>query len=263
MMNRSGMTANKKLKYSIFLLVMVISVVSLLTSCSSNGVALAPFSSTTSNAITSNANTMTTSLNTESSTQVVTTATTAATSEIATTSSATSLITNTADAGSKYLSISFGQSTINPGDTFTLNVMVTSDTPIRGLQCDLNIDPSAVQCLSVSEGTAFSNWVTAQNDPSLGTIYMKPNSFDATSAHIQAMAVSITGETAKEQSTGQYGGVTTGIAFVCQMSALPGVDKTVTLSISNVVADGVDGKTGNPVPITGFETVASQIHIGP
>ena len=262
-MNRLGMIANKKLKSGLFLLAMIMSMMFLLASCSSNGVDLAPFSSTTSNVITNNTNTMTTISTTEPTSQIAATTTTAATSQIDTTSSGTSLITNTADAGSKYLSISFGQSTINPGDTFTLNVMVTSDTPIRGLQCDLNIDSSAVQCLSVSEGTAFKGWVTAQNDPNLGTIYMKPNSFDATSAHIQAMAVSITGETAKEQSSGQYGGVTTGIAFVCQMSALPGIDKNVTFSISNVVADGVDGKTGNPVSITGFETVASQIHIGP
>jgi hypothetical protein len=253
MMNKYWKISPKIPKHYWFIFTLIIITVSLLTSCSS-GIAMAPpdntsilpftnpgAATTNSNAITANQTNKTTS-----------------------TSTIGTGITDTSQAGTRYMSISFDKNQVNPGDTFTLNIMITTDTPIRGVQCDLNIDTTAVQCLSVSEGTVFKNWVTEQNDSNLSTFSMQPTAFDKTSAHIQAMGVAVMGETAKESSTSQYGGVTgTGIVFACQMQALTGIDKTAVFSISNVIAEAVDSKTRDSVPVEGVKTVAAQLQIGP
>ena len=255
MMNKCWKISPQKPKHYWFILVLIIITMSVLTSCSS-GIAMAPPDNTSILPFTNPG-----AANTHSN---ATTANQVTTSKTASPSTTGTGIIDPSQAGPKYLSISFDKNQVNPGDTFTLNIMITTDTPIRGVQCDLNIDTSAVQCLSVSEGTIFKNWVTEQNDSNLSTFFMQPTSFDKTTARIQAMGVAIMGETAKESSTSQYGGVTgTGIVFACQMQALTGIDKTAVFSISNVIAEAVDSKTRDSVPVEGVKTVAAQLQIGP
>jgi hypothetical protein len=144
------------------------------------------------------------------------------------------------------------------------------------LQCDLDFDRSAVQCVyvgnnptspytaSVAEGTFFKDWVTKQNSDNLGTILIQPKKLTDTSSHLIALGISVTGITDLENKTSQFGGATgTGIVFTCKMKALPGINKLVTFSISNVAVQTVNNATRDSADVPGFKTVIKQIQIGP
>lgn len=57
--------------------------------------------------------------------------------------------------------------TVAAGAEFTLEVSVSSDTPIRGAQCSLEFDPAALEVLSFEQGPLFSDWAQANGAQTL------------------------------------------------------------------------------------------------
>ena len=62
------------------------------------------------------------------------------------------------------ISVSPDNQTVPLGSTFTVDIMINTNTAIRGWQLNINFDPSKLQANSVTEGTFLKNWAQAQGD---------------------------------------------------------------------------------------------------
>jgi hypothetical protein len=162
-------------------------------------------------------------------------------------SSTTSLSVNP----NENFSITVSSSTVSPGATFTVNVLVNTKITSLGAQCGLSFDPSAMQCTGVTEGNFYSGWATSNNLTTL-MIPTQPQ-IDDTKGTVEVTGVSIMGNQGASSSgpTGQ------GVFLSYNMTANSGVNKTTTLTLSNIMI--IDQNTN---PISGVTASTVEVTIG-
>ena len=139
------------------------------------------------------------------------------------------------------MSISPSTQTVDPGESFDVNIVVDTTGLTRIAQCDLSFDPSMVQVDSVTEGTYYSDWASAHG----GQTYFMAGTIDNSAGTIAMSGVSILG--------GDAGGQTgSGTFITIHMTAKTGVSGTspLILPAEGVIADGViiGDEDGQPIP---------------
>jgi hypothetical protein len=175
------------------------------------------------------------------------------------TSTASSASTNngvqsTAATGGESLSVSLSNQQVNPGDTFTVNLMINTKVASRGAQAALTFDPSAMECTGVTEGNFYSNWATA-NGVSTTMMPSSPD-IDNTNGTVEVTAVAIMGQSAAEQAGQALGGAQgQGIFLSYQMTAKSGVNKNASVGLSDVEildpnANSIKGVASNNAQVT-------------
>jgi hypothetical protein len=87
------------------------------------------------------------------------------------------------------ISIEPSTQTINKGESFTIDVIITTDVATRSGQFDLSWDPSYIQIDSVTEGTFYSDWANANG----ATTYFTAGLINNLGGHLDGVAVSIMG----------------------------------------------------------------------
>jgi len=172
------------------------------------------------------------------------------------TSPGNSSTTNTGANGTS-LSISVDKSNVNPGDNFTVNVLIDSPAASRGVQCALNFDPSAMQCNSATEGNFYKDWASANG---LTTTAMPTTpTIDNTQGTVADWAVSVMGQVQGAAFSGSAGGAQgQGIVFSYNMTSKSGVNKKTTLKLSDVeVIDEATNPVNNISVVNGTVTVGT------
>jgi hypothetical protein len=132
------------------------------------------------------------------------------------------------------MSISPPAQIVNPGDTFTVDVVLAINGLTRAAQCDLSFDASLVQVDSVTEGSYYSDWATAHG----GTTYFNTETIDNTVGTVTGAGVSILGG----GSGGQTG---SGVFITLNMTAKTGVSGTSLLHLFEVI---VADENAGPMP---------------
>lgn len=121
-------------------------------------------------------------------------------------------------------SITVADRSINEGETFSVEVLISTDTPCRGAQCELAFDPDLMQCDSVTEGGFFRDWATA-NGASTIMIPQSP-SIDNVQGRVATTGIAVMG--------GSGGGAKgSGVLLAYHFTAL--ADGTVSPGLSDVV----------------------------
>jgi hypothetical protein len=100
-----------------------------------------------------------------------------------------------ADPGTS-ISIEPSTQTINQGESFTVNVIISTDVAARSAQFDLSWDANYIQIDSVTEGTFFSDWAAANG----ATTYFTAGMLNNLAGRLDGAAVALMG--------GSAGGVT-------------------------------------------------------
>lgn len=147
------------------------------------------------------------------------------------------------------LSISVSSPTVNPGDTFTVNVLVNTTVPSLGAQCALSFDASAMQCTGVTEGNFYRDWAASKN---LTTVMMPTQpAIDNVNGTVEGIGVTIMGN----QGNNLSGAQGQGVLFSYQMTANSGVNKTASFGLSDILitdknADPIESATAGTGTIT-------------
>jgi hypothetical protein len=147
------------------------------------------------------------------------------------------------------LSISVSSSTVNPGDTFTVNVLVNTAVPSLGAQCALSFDASAMQCTGVTEGNFYSDWAASKN---LTTVMMPTQpAIDNVNGTVEGTGITIMGN----QGNNLSGAQGQGVLFSYQMTANSGVNKNTIFTLSDILitdknADPIESSTAGTGTVT-------------
>ncbi len=128
--------------------------------------------------------------------------------------------------GNAVMSISPASVKAEAGETFTLNIILDSDTFLRAASCTINYDTKYLECTSVTEGGIFSDWAAANESETYVT--PKPN-LTKTPGEIST-GVAIIGGTEENALDGPA----TGTFLVCEFKAKSSVNgnSNVTLTMS-------------------------------
>lgn len=158
--------------------------------------------------------------------------------------------------GNESVSISLDQEQVNPGDSFTIDVIINTNMASRGAQVALTFDPSALECTGVTEGNFYSTWANANGVST--TMMPSSPAIDNTSGTVEVTAVSIMGESAAEQAGQTLGGAQgQGVFLSYQMTAKSGVNKNAAIKLSDV-----ELLDSNASPINGVVINNGQVTIG-
>ena len=129
------------------------------------------------------------------------------------------------------LSISLADRKVQEGETFPVEVRISTDTPCRGAQCALSFDPALMKCDSVVEGGFFRDWATANGSSTL-MIPQSP-SIDNTQGRVPTIGIAIMG--------GGGGGVK-GSGVLCTYHFTALADGTAEPTLSDVVVADESGQ---------------------
>lgn len=108
----------------------------------------------------------------------------------ATSAPKTSPATTVPAASGVKVSISLASPNVASGETFTADIVINSEIPLRGAQCALSFDPALMKCDSVMEGSFFKDWAAA-NDSS--TVQIPQPDIDNVSGKVSDIGVAIMG----------------------------------------------------------------------
>lgn len=123
-----------------------------------------------------------------------------------------------ADTVSMY--VSPATQTVDPGESFIVQIYINSDVVNRCAQADVQFDPTLIHVNSVTEGTYYSSWASSHGG---GTQYQAPT-INNTTGLINDAAVVVTG------AAGQ--GVTgSGVFIVINATALAAVNGTSAITL--------------------------------
>jgi hypothetical protein len=152
--------------------------------------------------------------------------------------------------GDATLSIEAPAGTVLPGQDVTLNVMITSDVPVNGVQFGLTFDPTIVSVTSVNPGTFLSDWA-ALNGASV--IELPPWAPDNIHGSVYVGALSLVGEPINAGPSGSglvativlhtLASGSTSIAFTSPLVATP--DWPYTSTVANLTVSGVTLDVGS------------------
>lgn len=124
--------------------------------------------------------------------------------------------------------------TVDPGESFTVEIYVETDVMTRGAACDIQFDPALVQVDSISEGTFYSSWAAAQGKTTLFTYV----GIDNVNGIVNDAGVVIV-SAAPEGPTGS------GAFLVLNMTAVSGVDGNSAITLVDTKISDV-----NVLPLT-------------
>ncbi len=144
------------------------------------------------------------------------------------------------------LLVSTSTQTLDPGEHFTIDMIIENGVPSRGIQFNLLFDPAIVQVDKVTEGNHYKDWAERKE----GSTFLAPGTIDNEKGFIKDVALVLVGG----DESGQTG---KGTAVTVHMTAKEGIAGTSLLKLSNVI---IIDKHGNK--LTGIETESSQIDIG-
>ena len=132
------------------------------------------------------------------------------------------------------VSLSLADRNVKAGETFTVEVRISADTPCRGAQCALSFDPALTKCDSVAEGSFFKDWADANG----ASILMIPQSatIDNDQGHVSLIGIAVMG--------GSGGGVK-GSGVLCTYHFTALADGTAAPTLSEVV---VADESGQAIP---------------
>ncbi|HVN53862.1 MAG TPA: cohesin domain-containing protein [Anaerolineaceae bacterium] len=126
------------------------------------------------------------------------------------------------------------------GGEFDLDVVIHTDQPSRGAQCELRFDPALVEVTSVKEGSFFSNWAASHG----ATTIMLPDrpSPDNQNGQVSLIGMAILG--------GDEGGPTgVGTLLTYHLRAKEGARGKAAFSLENVeVADAGSSGIAQALP---------------
>jgi hypothetical protein len=109
--------------------------------------------------------------------------------------------------------------TVQSGQSFTEDIRISSNTPLRGAQLQLSFDPALVQIDQVTEGSFFKDWAQANQ---ASTMFLPQPTVDNTQGTVSSMALIVAG--------GNSGGVT-GSGVLCTVH---GVTKSGACGVSSI-----------------------------
>jgi hypothetical protein len=157
--------------------------------------------------------------------------------------------------GNAVMSISPASVKAEAGETFTLNIILDSDTFLRAASCTINYDTKYLECTSVTEGGIFSDWAAANESETYVT--PKPN-LTKTPGEIST-GVAIIGGTEENALDGP----STGTFLVCEFKAKSSVNgnSNVTLSDVEIFTSVSDGKTRS-IMLDGITSEYCQVTVG-
>ena len=129
------------------------------------------------------------------------------------------------------VSIAMANREVKQGESFTVEVRISTDTACRGAQCVLSFDPSLLRCDSVFEGGFLKDWATA-NGASTMMIPQSPE-IDNAQGRVPMIGVAILGG-------GERGPKGSGLLVTYHFTAL--ADGTASPTLSDVVVSDVSGE---------------------
>ncbi len=164
--------------------------------------------------------------------------------------------TTSTTAKNESVSISVDKQQVNQGDTFTITIVINSKIASRGAQASLSFDPSAMQCETVTEGSFYKDWATANGVTT--TMVPSEPAIDNTQGTVDTVAVAIMGQTQAEQAGQTPGGAQgPGIFLSYQMTAKSASGKQSAIKVSNVILMDANGD-----PIDNVDISNGQVTIG-
>jgi hypothetical protein len=162
------------------------------------------------------------------------------------------------------LSISPTATAVNPGDQFTLDVVVTTDIVTRGLQFGLSFDPSLVQVNSVDEGTFYKSWADSNGETSIAD---PPWTVDNTSGTVSIGSVALLAPPSSDPGAVDTNGPSgSGTAATITLTAAQGVNNVATLTLSSVVINGVQNGLYLAIPsptVTNGQVTIGEVTLTP
>jgi hypothetical protein len=117
------------------------------------------------------------------------------------------------------------------GDAFKVNIELSTDVALRGIQWKLSFDARTMQLLNINEGNIFKNWARANNGSTI--VFPKP-AIDNTAGIVSDMGIAVMTKTP---------GGATGNGTLCDYDFVALVDQVGIPTISDVVLCDVNGKT--------------------
>ena len=131
------------------------------------------------------------------------------------------------------VSLSLADRNVNAGETFTIEVRISTDTSCRGAQCALSFDPALMKCDSVAEGSFFKDWAAANG---CSTLVVPQPTIDNDQGHVSLIGIAVMG--------GSGGGVK-GSGVLCTYHFTALADGTAAPTLSEVV---VADESGQAIP---------------
>lgn len=161
--------------------------------------------------------------------------------------------------------------TVSPGSNFDLHIVINVGPSVqtRSMECTLTWDPTKVQCNSVTDGTFYQSFATANN----GSVVVMPHdppSYDNTNGTFPTVVsgsnpptsagIAMIGGNYADQMSGTLAGPSgSGDAFVLHMTAKSGASGTATFTFSQVLIN--DNSTApvslNATGVSGQITISS------
>ncbi len=151
------------------------------------------------------------------------------------------------------VSISPATQQVNPGESFSVEVVVDASVFMRDAQFTLSYDTKYLECVSVTlEGNAFQEWAAASSAEA-PLWYPKPNATKTPGSITYGIV--LTGPPAE----GPEGGV----LLECQFKAKTGVNGTTALTLSDVVVGSpVNEGQLKSMPIEDLTVSNAQVTVG-
>jgi hypothetical protein len=115
------------------------------------------------------------------------------------------------------MSISLDNRTIKAGDTITVNIMVDSQTGLRGIQCGLDFDPKLMRCDDAEEGPFLKKWAQSLG---MSTMVVPDPVIDNQKGHVSKMVIVVTGRPNGQLDNPGTGATGNGIAATYSFTAL-------------------------------------------
>ncbi|MBN1368447.1 MAG: hypothetical protein JW967_11035 [Dehalococcoidales bacterium] len=173
-------------------------------------------------------------------------------------------ISNPADPGPNYFSISINKEQINPGDEFTIDIIVNTNQIIRGAQVNLQFDPAVFQYDGIEEGDFFKSYSDSKG---LQTILMKPDkdTLNENPGNLSGMGIALMGYTPEEENQqAEIGGATgSGVLLSCKMTAKSGINEiTTVLFLSKPILSVYDKAIKDVKSFDGTNVMSKEIKIG-
>lgn len=126
--------------------------------------------------------------------------------------------------------------TVQPGEAFVLDVVISSDIPLRGAQCGIEYDPNLLQVDKVTEGEFFKEWLSQRKTgPEDQTLMFPEPRPDNTIGWVNEVGVTVMGGPRREGVTGS------GVFLRYHMRARNKVSGEATVVLSNTLAADLKG----------------------
>jgi len=143
---------------------------------------------------------------------------------------------------------------VNAGDTFTVTVGMTTDTPTSGAQFQLDFDPSLVQITGGSEGGFYRDWAKANG----GQTFVMPNkpSVDNNKGVVSTIGIALLGSPRRKGPTGA------GSLYIFTAQAKPGATGNADFKLENYLVSDTGDASGTTQAFAGVSAQGARLAVG-